>query len=63
MDVSTEISNTIRIDNPNGYSPKTVKKQLNKRCAPKMTMQLLHERDPEDEVLGWLRDISNIAQG
>lgn len=62
MDVSTEISNTIRTNNPEGYRPDTVKKKLNKRCAPKMTMQLLHERDPEDEVLGWLRDISNIAQ-
>lgn len=62
MDVSTEISNTIRASNPAGYRPDTVKKKLNKRCAPKMTMQLLHERDPEDEVLGWLRDISNIAQ-
>ena len=62
MDVSTEISNTIRASNPEGYRPDTVKKKLNKRCAPKMTMQLLHERDPEDEVLGWLRDISNIAQ-
>lgn len=62
MDVSTEISNTIRASNPEGYRPDTVKKKLNKRCAPKMTLQLLHERDPEDEVLGWLRDISNIAQ-
>ena len=62
MDVSTEISNTIRASNPEGYRPDTVKKKLNKRCAPRMTMQLLHERDPEDEVLGWLRDISNIAQ-
>ena len=62
MDVSTKISNTIRASNPEGYRPDIVKKKLNKRCAPKMTMQLLHERDPEDEVLGWLRDISNIAQ-
>lgn len=62
MDVSTEISNTIRASNPEGYRPDTVKKKLNNLCASKMTMQLLHERDPEDEVLGWLRDISNIAQ-
>ena len=62
MDVSTEISNIIRTGNPEGYRPDTVKKKLNKRCAPRMTMQLLHERDPEDEVLGWLRDISSIAQ-
>lgn len=62
MDVSTEISNIIRTGNPEGYRPDTVKKKLNKHCAPKMTMQLLHERDPEDEVLGWLRDISSIAQ-
>ena len=62
MDVSTEISNIIRTGNPEGYRPDTVKKKLNRLCAPKMTMQLLHERDPEDEVLGWLRDISRIAQ-
>lgn len=62
MDVSTEISNIIRTGNPEGYRPDTVKKKLNKRCAPRMTMQLLHERDPEGEVLGWLRDISSIAQ-
>lgn len=62
MDVSTEISNIIRTGNPEGYRPDTVKKKLNNRCAPRMTMHLLHERDPEDEVLGWLRDISSIVQ-
>lgn len=62
IDVSTEISNIIRTGNPEGYSPDTVKKTLNEQCAPRMTMQLLHERYPEDDVLGWLRDIPSIAQ-
>jgi len=62
MDVSTAISNIIRTGNPDGLKPDTVKRKLNRLCAPKMTMQLLHERDPEDEFLGWLRDISNIAR-
>ena len=62
MDVSTEVSNIIRADNPEGYRPSTVKKKLNTCCVPKMTMQLLYERDPENEVLGWLREISSIAQ-
>lgn len=62
MDVSTEISNIIRATNPEGYKAETVKKKLNKLCAPKMTMELLHSRDPEGEVLGWLREISRIAQ-
>lgn len=27
-----------------------------------MTMELLHSRDPADEVIGWLRDISKFIQ-
>jgi len=60
MDVSTEISKLIQETNPEGYKPDTVKKKLNNLCAQRMTMELLHNRDPEDEVLGWLRDISAI---
>ena len=33
MDVSTEISNTIRANNPEGYKPDTVKKKLNTTTA------------------------------
>ena len=62
MDVSTEISETLRQANPTGYRPDTVKKKLNKFGAQKMTMQMLQERDPQEEVLGWLRDISSIVQ-
>ena len=58
MDVSKEVSNKIREDNPEGYNAETVKKKLNKCCAPLMTEQLLKSRDPDDEVLGWLRDIA-----
>ena len=62
MDVSREISNPIRTTNPEGYNPETVKKKLNRYGAAKMTMELLHSRDPEDEVIGWLREISAISQ-
>jgi len=58
MDVSTEISNLIRAENPEGFKPETVKKKLNSRGAAKMTLERLHSRDPQNEVIGWLRDIS-----
>ena len=58
MDVSKEVSMKIRELNPDGYNAETVKKKLNKFCAPLMTVDLLKERDPDDEVLGWLRDIA-----
>lgn len=62
MDVSTEISTILRGTNPEGYKHDTVKKKLNRICAPKMTLELLHSRDPEDEVLGWLREIADIIE-
>lgn len=62
MDVSTEISNRIRATNPEGLKPQTVKKKLNKKGAAKMTLELLKDRDPQDEVLGWLRQISEMIQ-
>lgn len=62
MDVSTEISKKIRETNPTGYNPGTVKKKLNHAGAQKMTLDLLKERDPDDEVLGWLQQISEFVQ-
>lgn len=62
MDVSTEVSNLIRATNPEGFNANTVKKKINKLCAQRMTLDLLHERDPENEVLGWLREISDIVR-
>lgn len=62
MDVSTEISNIIRAADPEGFSPQTVKKKLNRIGAAKMTLELLESRDPQGEVLGWLRQISEIIQ-
>lgn len=58
MDVSKEVSQQIRALNPEGYNAETVKKKLNRFCAPLMTVELLKDRDPDDEVLGWLRDIA-----
>ena len=62
MDISTEISNIIRATDPEGFSPQTVKKKLNKIGAARMTLELLQNRDPQSEVLGWLREISEIIQ-
>ena len=62
MDVSTEISNLIRATNPEGFTPQTVKKKLNRIGAHRMTLDLLQSRDPQGEVLGWLRQISQIVQ-
>lgn len=62
MDVSTEISRLIRAENPEGFSPETVKRKLNRLGAQKMTLELLQSRDPQDEVLGWLRQISEIVR-
>ena len=58
MDVPTEISTLIRATNPEGPRPDTVKKKLNSIGAEKMTIDLLHSRDPDDEILGWLREIT-----
>lgn len=62
MDVPTEISRLLRAKNPEGFRPDTVKKKLNRAGAQKMTMELLHSRDPDDEVLGWLREISDFVK-
>lgn len=62
MDVPREISALLQARNPTAYSPETVKRKLNKLGAPRMTMELLHSRDPADEVIGWLRDISKFIQ-
>ena len=62
MDVSAEISTLLRKVNPEGPRPDTVKKKLNRVGAQKMTMELLQSRDPDGEVLGWLREISALAQ-
>lgn len=62
MDVPREISALLQARNPTAYSPETVKRKLNKLGALRMTMELLHSRDPADEVIGWLRDISKFIQ-
>lgn len=62
MDVSTEVSRLIRAEKPEGFKPETVKKKLNRTGASRMTMELLHSRDSQDEVLGWLREISTLVQ-
>ena len=62
MDVSTEISALLRRTNPDGPRPDTVKKKLNRVGAQKMTIELLQSRDPDGEVLGWLREISAFVQ-
>ena len=48
MDVPREISALLQARNPTAYSPETVKRKLNKLGAPRMTMELLHSRDPAD---------------
>ena len=58
MDVSTVISKKIREINPEGFGADKVKKKLNKSGAEKMTLDMLQERDPDGEVLGWLKEIS-----
>ena len=58
MDVPTEISALIRKTNPEGPRPDTIKKRINNIGAAKMTIDLLHSRDPDDEILSWLREIS-----
>ena len=60
MDVSTEISNIIRANNPEGFTPQTVKKKLNQIGVAKMTLELVQSRDPQGEVLGRLRQISQL---
>ena len=61
MDVPTEISALIRKTNPEGPRPDTIKKRINNIGAAKMTIDLLHSRDPDDEILSWLREISAVV--
>ena len=39
------------------------KRSLNTQIASCMTAELLAERDPEDEVVGWIRTIERLANG
>lgn len=61
MDVPTEISNLIRTTNPEGPRPDTIKKKLNSIGVAKMTIDLLRSRDPNDDILSWLREISTLV--
>ncbi|ENJ8540283.1 MULTISPECIES: hypothetical protein [Klebsiella/Raoultella group] len=38
------------------------KARLAERAFPLMTAALIHERDPEGEVLGWMRRIRDMIQ-
>lgn len=40
-----------------------VKKWLNREAAAKMTPQRIAQRDPEQEILGWLATIARLAAG
>lgn len=61
MDVATEIREKLRERNPQALSQKVIKRKISERCVPNMTLEMLRERDPEDEVIGWLRSISSIV--
>lgn len=63
MDVATEISALLRSTDPEGPRSNTVKKKLNKVGVPKMTIEMLQSRDPNGEILGWLREISAFVRG
>lgn len=62
MDVSTTISTLLRATNPDALRPQKVKKKLNQIGATRMTIERLQSRDPDDEVLGWLRQISEFVR-
>ena len=47
--------------NLRALSPKKVKQKISEHCVPNMTLEMLRERDPDDEVIGWLRDITYAA--
>ena len=61
MDVSGEISRLRQEANLRALSPKKVKQKISEHCVPNMTLEMLRERDPDDEVIGWLRDITYAA--
>ena len=61
MDVSSEISRLRQAANLIPLKPAKVKKRISEYCVPNMTLDLLRERDPDDEVIGWLRNISYAA--
>ena len=46
-----------------GVMGPTMSKKYLSRAFEKMSAQLVHERDPESEVAGWLTDIANLASG
>lgn len=61
MDVSTEIRNKLRETNPQAPRTSVIKRKISEYCVPNMTLEMLRERDPDDEVIGWLRDITYAA--
>lgn len=61
MDVSTEIRNKLRETNPQAPRTSVIKRKISEHCVPNMTLEMLRERDPDDEVIGWLRDITYAA--
>ncbi len=61
MDVSGEISRLRQEANLRALNPKKVKQKISEFCVPNMTLEMLRERDPNNEVIGWLRDITYAA--
>ena len=61
MDVSTVIRNKLLERDAQALRAKVIKRRISEHCVPDMTLDMLRERDPDDEVIGWLRDISNAA--
>lgn len=39
------------------------KKRLNRDTVDHMTRDLLHERDPDDELIGWIRHLTELMSG
>jgi hypothetical protein len=42
---------------------RTAKRWLNRQAVERMTVKLLDERDPDEEVRGWLEAIGEMAVG
>lgn len=59
-DVPRVISDYLKAQNLPGSNQKNVKRRLNGEATQYMTLELLKERDQQNEVLSWICDIMQL---
>jgi hypothetical protein len=63
MSTDTDVKwDDIDDDKKKGKKTSKAKSWLNTEAASKMTIALLKERDPDDEVLSWFKSIKSMIE-